>query len=106
MASLIEELQQHALDRSLPVEDLLRKAWVAAEKLGLIEFAAWAKKELDGYDSTDTIPAYRRAHSEFQAYNPFHGWQSILWSNTKNIEQLFEPKEITTAAGPLEQAAA
>jgi AbiTii len=105
MASLIEELQQHALDRSIPVEDLLRKAWIAAEKLGLTEFSAWAKKELDGYDSSDAIPAYRRAHSEFQAYNPFHGWQSILWSDTTGIEQLFEPREITTAAGSLEQTA-
>jgi hypothetical protein len=40
-----------------------------------------------------------------QAYNPFHGWQPILWSNTTGIEQLFEPREIITPAGPLEQIA-
>ena len=83
MSSLIEELQRHALDRSVPVEDLLRKAWIAAEKLGLTEFSAWAKKELDGYDPSDAIPAYRHAHSEFQAYNPFYGWQPILWSTRR-----------------------
>jgi hypothetical protein len=43
--------------------------------------------------------------SEFQGYNPFHGWQPIIWSDAKNIEGLFEPRQITTAAGPLEQMA-
>jgi hypothetical protein len=104
MASLIEELQQHALNRSVPVEDLLRKAWVAAEKLGLMEFSTWAKKELDGYDPSDTIPDYRHVHSEFQGWNPYYGWQPLSWTDPKKVEKLFEPRRIVTAVGLLEAA--
>jgi len=105
MASLIEELQQHSLDRSISVEDLLRKAWVAAQKLGLTEFSAWVKKELEGYDPSDVIPAYRRVHSEFRAYNPYHGWQPIHWTDVKKVQRLLEPREIITPAGFIERTA-
>jgi len=103
MASLIEELQQHALDRSVPIEDLLRKAWVAAQKLGLTQFSAWAKKELDGYDPSDVIPAYRHVQSEFRAFNPYHGWQPIHWQDAKKVRVLFEPRKIINPAGFIEQ---
>ena len=38
MASLVEDLQADALDSSVPIDDLLRKAKVVAEKLA---FATW-----------------------------------------------------------------
>ncbi len=105
MSSLIEELQQHALDPSIPIEDLLRKAWVAAQKLRLTEFSAWIKKELDGYDPSDAIPAYRRIQNEFRAYNPYHGWQSIHWSEVKKVKKLLDPRQIINPAGVIERTA-
>ena len=58
MSSLIEELQRDALDSSVQVADLLRKALVVATKLKLDEFRQWAERELEGYDKVD-LPSYR-----------------------------------------------
>lgn len=59
MSSLVLELQAAALDPAARVSDVLRKALVVAEKLGLADFSQFIEKELSGY-LDDDIPAYRR----------------------------------------------
>jgi hypothetical protein len=49
MTSLVEELQRDALDSSVSVLDLLRKALVVATKLNIDEFKEWIELELKGY---------------------------------------------------------
>jgi hypothetical protein len=102
MTSLIEQLQAEALDSRVPVADLLRKAKVLAEKLGIREFADWVDRELNGYAQDDKFPAYRRLHSEFQAFNPYHGWQPIIFSEPEKVKWSFEPRELVSPAGELE----
>ena len=102
MTSLIEELQAHALDRSISVNDLLRKAKVVADKLDIQEMREWVERELNGYAKDDNFPEYRKIDSEFQAYNPFHGWQPIIFPEPEKLEGLFEPRVLTTAAGQIE----
>jgi hypothetical protein len=46
---LIQELQFAALDRTIPTDDLLRMALVAAKKLRVREFEEWLSCELEGY---------------------------------------------------------
>jgi hypothetical protein len=104
MESLIQELQAHALDRSVLVSDLLLKAKVVAEKLDIAELREWVSRELDGYSQKDEFPAYRKIHGDLQAFNPYQGWQPILFSNPEKVSWLFEPRVLTTPAGQLEDA--
>lgn len=46
MVSLVEQIQADALDRTVPVTDLLRKAKVVAIKLDLPDLLAWSEAEL------------------------------------------------------------
>lgn len=105
MSSLIEELQAQALDRSvLPINDLLRKTKVVAEKLDIAELRAWVDRELNGYGPTDEYPEYRKIHGEFQAFNPYHGWQPIIFPDPEGLGWLFEPRLINSPVGELDTA--
>jgi hypothetical protein len=102
MTSLIDELQAEALDPKVRIADLLRKAKVVAEKLDICEFADWIGREMNGYAQNDEFPAYRKLHSEFQALNPYHGWQPMIFSEPEKVKGLFEPRELVTPAGQIE----
>ena len=64
MASHVEELQAEALNSSVPVDDLLRKAKIVAEKLDIRDFADWIERELTGYGEQDEYPVYRKVQGE------------------------------------------
>jgi hypothetical protein len=85
MSSLVLDLKRDALDRSFPVSDLLRKSLVVARKLGLDEFERVARKELEGYsfdDESEVFPPYRQLRGVVKGYNPFHGWQPVLFGDS------------------------
>jgi AbiTii len=44
MTSLVNELQQSALDEQLAIEALLRKALVVTSKLGVEDFETWVER--------------------------------------------------------------
>ncbi len=73
--SLVEEIQAGALDREMPVIDLLRRVKLAAAKLKLSDTQEWVERELYGYaDVEDTeIPAYRVASDSLMHFTPYHG---------------------------------
>jgi len=83
--SLIEELQLGAVDGSSPITDLLRRAKLAAVKLGATEFATWVDLEMSGYYDHDDVPTYRRVAGLLKFHNPYHGWRPVL--GTDGIEQ-------------------
>jgi hypothetical protein len=56
MTSLVEELQKDALNSSVSVLDLLRKALVVATKLNIDEFKEWIELELKGYSDKKRFP--------------------------------------------------
>jgi hypothetical protein len=49
MSSLVLQLQGECLDSSVSILEILRKALVVAQKLGVKDFQAWAERELNGY---------------------------------------------------------
>lgn len=102
MASLVEDLQADALDSSVPIDDLLRKAKVVAEKLGIRDLADWVEHELSGYGPDDEYPEYRKVHGEFQALNPYHGWQPIIFDEPAKAKWAFEPRLLNSPVGELE----
>lgn len=78
MNSLVFELQTDALDDSVSVLNLLRKALVVAKKLDIQEFENWIELELNGYTEKESIPKYRFVQGILKGLNPFHGWQNII----------------------------
>ena len=75
MATIVENLQQAALDKNTPVNDLLRRVKFVAAKLGLGSVEQWVEQELNGYESAP--PDYRRVHGTPFALTPFRGWEPI-----------------------------
>jgi len=79
-SSLVLELQREALEPSVSVCDLLHKALLVAEKLDIAEFKTWIKAELSGYENIE-VPDYRVVAGRIMAWNPYHGWQPIMFED-------------------------
>jgi len=80
---LILQIQEDCLNSSIQVAQILLKAKVAATKLELQEFLEWINVELNGYaGSANEIPPYREITGSPKAFNPHHGWQSIIFENS------------------------
>ncbi|MGE0117812.1 MAG: hypothetical protein AB7S71_00645 [Dongiaceae bacterium] len=77
MASLVEQLQADAINPSVRVGDLLRKAKIVASKLDLPEFESWVDTELNGYPQEQPVPSYRHVYGVVICLNPFRGWQPV-----------------------------
>ena len=90
MTGLVHELQRDAMDSSVSVTDLLRKALVVARKLSVVDIQDWISKELSGYGNSDKIPSYRVTHGEIKAWNPYNGLIPIIIQYHKMAEQLRE----------------
>jgi len=86
--SIVIELQNEALNKNVSVSDLLRKAYVVARKLGIPEFEKWTLNELNGYNDVKDIPEYRQIKGIVKAWNPFHGWQPVIFHDHKIEEAL------------------
>lgn len=86
MSSLVLELQSDAMSSSIRVSDLLRKALAVAIKLNIPNFTEFVKNELNGYKGGDLPPEYRRIKGEVKVFNPYHGWQPVLFPDLKIAE--------------------
>lgn len=80
------------------IRNLLRKAYLAARKLKLQEFEDWINHEWNGYKDLDKIPDYRLLRGELKAWNPDHGWISVIDHYTSNFYG-------TVSETPIQQAA-
>lgn len=83
VGSLVIDLQRDALDPKVRVSDLLRRAFVVAKKLNLAEFEAWVTHELHGYPVGTECPKYRVFEGQPRVWNPYHGWQPVVFASTK-----------------------
>lgn len=54
--SLLRDIQQAAVDSSIPLSDLLRKCTLLAARLQNDELRSWVARELNGYESADELP--------------------------------------------------
>lgn len=87
MASIVERLQQEALDASVPVSSQLRRVKLIAAKLNLENVEDWVEKELSGYGSSE-VPKYRVLRGQPKAFNPFNGWIPILIDDSEEMETI------------------
>jgi hypothetical protein len=83
MAAAVIELQREAMDRGVPLSDLLRKAFVIARKLGLEDFQQWIQREMNGYEDGEGLPPYRMVNGQVRGWNPYHGWIPVLWESAQ-----------------------
>ncbi|QQG45167.1 MAG: hypothetical protein HYW89_04180 [Candidatus Sungiibacteriota bacterium] len=106
MSSIIQELQIEATETKNSVSDLLRKAKIVAIKLDLKEFGEWIDKELNGYGGghKKDFPKYRIVRGEPKAWNLFHGWQPIGFTDAKVGDSMRE-RVVTQAIGELDDLA-
>jgi hypothetical protein len=88
MTSLVQQLQQAALDEKVRLGALLRKALVVASKLGVSDFETWARYELDGYGTEIPVPEYRYIRGSPKCFNPYHGWQDIRFGSPKFADKV------------------
>jgi hypothetical protein len=80
------------------------RAEIIATKLDLAAFLQWINNELNGYDGVlaEDLPSYRQIHGEPKAFNPYHGWQPILFRNVET-RKFYSRAPIGQAIGPLEE---
>lgn len=97
---IVIQLQMEAADANVSVSALLRKAKIIATKLDLPDFLEWIDNELNGYNGA--VPDYRKVYGSPQAFNPYHGWQPILFENAQHRE-VFSFAPIGQAIGSLEK---
>ena len=92
MDGIVLDLQREALKQNGDILSLLRKAYLIARKLQLKDFEQWVSKELNGYNGSDNIPAYRYLRGEVKAWNPYHGWIPVVFNYQSglNIHQARE----------------
>lgn len=76
MDGIVIELEKEALDETVSVESLLRKAYLVARKLKLTEFEEWINKEQNGYNGE--VPDYRMINGNYKAWNPYRGWMPVI----------------------------
>lgn len=72
MSALVHELVDMASRPGVSTADLLRRALVAARRLGAPELVDWVNSELSGYRSGE-VPDYRRVQGRLMAEHPRHG---------------------------------
>jgi AbiTii len=92
MASIIEQIQRDALDRSVRVSDLLRRVKLAATKLGLGSVEDWVEHELNGYGKLP-VPEYRIINGRPMFQRPLMGagWEPLAGAvdqlSTRHVSQ-------------------
>lgn len=77
MNGIVLELQKEAMDKNADIESLLRKSYVIARKLKLLEFEEWIQREQEGYGKKE-IPEYRMIQGQLKALNPVRGWIPVV----------------------------
>jgi len=88
MATLIEQLQEEALDAKVSLTDLLRKTKLCATKLGLRGAVEWVDHELNGYPAGVKLPEYRQLRGSAQYRTLVHGWLPLRFSDAGMNETL------------------
>ena len=72
---LLREIEAGALDSTVPLGDLLRRAVAIGDAGDYKNFHAWAERELKGYNADEDVPRHRRLIAPVEAalLGPFGG---------------------------------
>lgn len=95
MNSLVLELQREAYKQDASIVDLVRKTYVLARKLNVLELIAWANAELKGYKDEEAVPEYRTVYGHLKAFNPYRGYITAYFPQLKGINHRVIPAPIS-----------
>lgn len=101
MAALVLELQKEALSKDVGLTDLLRKAYFVARKLKVKELEEWVNHELNGYPLGKELPLYRTITGTVKVWNPYHGWQPVMFESSK-MKTTLSTRQCSQAASEIE----
>lgn len=101
MPGLISEIVEDASNNQIDVSAILRKAIVASSRLNLTELRDWLQKEINGYSLSDEIPSYRNLEGRPLYWNPYNGWQPLIFESAKE-EQFFSSRLIYQSISELD----
>ncbi len=90
MTCLVHELQSDALNESVSILSLLRKARVVSVKLGVTTIDQWLEHEMSGYPTYTSIPDYRHVVGRTICHNPYVGWIPLEIENPEHQKLLSE----------------
>ncbi|WP_122564399.1 hypothetical protein [Pseudomonas viridiflava] len=105
MAGLVEELQADALNESVHIMALMRKAKAVSVKLNAPTISTWIDNELEGYRSINEIPSYRHVRGTLVCYNYMNGHIPLSIGNAQILETV-TTRKITQPLGRLCEYAA
>ena len=73
-------------------------------KLNLTDFLQWIESEQSGYKNRDhrELPSYRIVSGETKAFNPYHGWQPVVFHHAPSAKLLSE-RGVNQPIGQLEE---
>jgi AbiTii len=66
--TLLQEIQQAAIDSKVDITTVLRKARLLGSRLKNAEFEEWVQRELNGYPTREDLPPYRILRVESKAH--------------------------------------
>ena len=92
MTGLVHELQADAMNESVSVLSLLRKARALSVKLGVTTIDQWLAHEMGGYPTQSSIPDYRHVMGRTVCHNPYRGWIPLEIENPEHHKLLSERK--------------
>lgn len=87
MSSIVLELQHEALDGTIRVSTLLKKALLVATKLNQKDFINWIDTEIGGFKAGQEIPPYRQLSGTLKAKN-FGRWIPVVMNSSEEQELL------------------
>lgn len=90
MTGLVHELQADAMNESVSVLSLLRKARALSVKLGVSTIDQWLAHEMSGYPTRSSIPDYRHVVGRTVCHNPYRGWIPLEIENLEHRQLLSE----------------
>jgi pyruvate/2-oxoglutarate dehydrogenase complex dihydrolipoamide acyltransferase (E2) component len=76
-----------------------------ARKLKVADFETWIQGELNGYTKLADAPEYRVIRGTCEAFNPYHGWQTVHFADQKSSESV-TLRPITNPIGSLSELVA
>ncbi|QUJ68859.1 hypothetical protein KDD30_07185 [Photobacterium sp. GJ3] len=82
--SIIQEIQEDALNSECSLSLLLMKAFALAQNLALTDFSRWLKNEMEGYACSESeLPEYRKLRGQVGAFYG-HGWVPVQWDENNS----------------------
>jgi len=105
MPGLVLELQADALNRSVAVADLLRKAIAVSKKLRTPLIEGWLDHELKGYPSANDVPEYRRLNGHLRYQDADGRWLPLTYDGDPKFGEIWSASPMPQPISELEALA-